>query len=156
MNPPVLYVIRAPSGARKIGQSIHAPMRLTQLKTYNAIKEYGDLVIEYELPCPPNYLTAGERHAHALVWDHRIKGEWFTIDAEQARSAVDAAVAAAQAGGPFIKPKRKRETMKRSSLAIPISLYQLAEDYRFESRHRNMNDALLDLIETGLAAVKSA
>ena len=49
-----------------------------------------------------------ERHTHMMLAEKRIEGEWFDVTADEARTAISAAVASVQAGEqlPVVKPKR--------------------------------------------------
>jgi hypothetical protein len=96
-----LYVVLRPSdGARKVGLSINPAVRLLGIKA-----EFRErCILEYTAECLPDHVDAAERHAHALLWAARIKGEWFSVKQETARAAVDAAIAAAAAGEPLQRP----------------------------------------------------
>jgi hypothetical protein len=96
-----LYVVLRPSdGARKVGQSINPVSRLTFINWV----EGGGCRLEHAVECPTDHINDAEKHAHALLWDARIKGEWFAVKQETARAAVDAAIAVAVAGEPPQRP----------------------------------------------------
>lgn len=102
-----LYVVLRPSdGARKVGQSVNPAVRLVGLNS-----EFRErCILEHTAECPLDHIDAAEKHAHALLWDARVEGEWFSVKMETARAAVDAAIATALAGEPLQKPHKHSRT----------------------------------------------
>lgn len=153
-----LYVIRTPSGLRKIGMSVNVKQRLQQLKFINAAGETGEFVIEYTRQCLPALTRQAEMHAHALLWEFRteekrpLATEYFSVDAGAARAAVDAAVEIAETGGVFRYPGDAWPPPRSVGLTIDPELSAKIVRFRVTGRHRSMNAAIVALIEAGLAA----
>jgi hypothetical protein len=98
-----LYVIRAPSGRRKIGLTVNLEQRLKKLGQSSSICEFGEFVCEFSVECDAAKVNAVEAHAHALLWDRRIRGEWFWVDLDTAREAIAAAQIASDTGAPMLR-----------------------------------------------------
>lgn len=110
-----LYVVLRPSdGARKVGQSVNPAVRLVGINTEQRMR----CELEYSAQCPDDHVDAAERHAHALLWDARVEGEWFNVKAETAQAAVDAAIAAALAGEPPQRPPKRGNKTARFEMRI--------------------------------------
>jgi hypothetical protein len=94
-----LYVIRASRGLRKVGYSVDVEGRRYKLSRNNCIHDYGHgMEIEWTYPHDPTTIAAIEAHAHAVLWDWRVKGEWFNVSLDAAMDAVADALHASGAG----------------------------------------------------------
>lgn len=119
-----LYVVLRPSdGARKVGQSINPAARLLGINTEQSMR----CSVEYQAECSEHHIDAAEKHAHALLWDSTLGREWFAVDQDAARAAVDAAIAAARADAPMLKPPKpsNAKTSRFEMRASREMLYQL-------------------------------
>jgi hypothetical protein len=153
MTTAMLYVVRGAIGLRKIGQTMDTQKRIWALQSWNVLNDPGPMVLEHVAACPADLLVPAERHAHTLVWDKRIRTDWFDVDMDAARAAVDEAARVAEAGGPFRIPPPP--PIKRTTLFMPMDLYDAVVDYRFEQRCQSVNDAILDLVRAGLDASRA-
>lgn len=149
-----LYVIRGSRGLRKIGTTTDPQKRIWALQSWNVLGDPGPMVLEHTAECLAELIVPAERHAHTLVWDRRVRSEWFDVDFETARAAVNDAVQVACAGGPFRTPPPP-ET-KRTTMSMPTDLFDEVTEYRFDQRCRSFNDAVLELIRVGIAAKRPA
>lgn len=102
---PHLYVIRSPSGRRKIGYTVNLPQRMRMLELSSSLHEHGEFTCEFTADCDAARMKVVEAHAHAMLWHRRIKGEWFWIDLDMARDAIAAAQAAAETGTLLPRPE---------------------------------------------------
>lgn len=103
MPEAFLYIVRRQSdGARKVGYSLNPETRLIAIKG----EQRCACVIEFAGQCATNAPYA-EKHAHALLWGHRVEKEWFAVDLETAQQAVIAALDTAANRLPFRKPPRR-------------------------------------------------
>lgn len=105
-----VYVIGANADHHKIGVSINPEFRLAQLQTASPLP----LRLAYTTA---EMLDAAERieaHAHWLLRDCRLSGEWFHIGVEDALKAVAAAVLAVRAGTDVIE-RQQAEALKGMS-----------------------------------------
>jgi hypothetical protein len=145
MKVGYVYVVRSPSGNRKIGQTRNVRRRLADIKRENALRERGDFVVEHFRECSAILATAIETHAHALVWVNRIKGDWFDIDFESAKKAVDRAIHVAETDRKFLS------TLKLTSgwVSFPACAYAKLEEYRVANHYPTIADAVRELIRLG-------
>ena len=87
---PYLYVIRSPRGMRKIGYARDAESRRVNLRTNNAIHDYGgDMAFERLEVFTTDLIEQAEAHIHALLWDTRICGEWFDVGRDATFAAIN-------------------------------------------------------------------
>lgn len=83
-----LYVIGNNSNKQKIGFSKDVARRLKTLQTGNS----EELLLHYYVPIPENKVRILEKKIHHELSYKRLKGEWFNITAEEAKSFLDFAV----------------------------------------------------------------
>jgi hypothetical protein len=103
MADAFLYVVhRQSDGARKVGYSASPENRLIAIRG----EQRCACTIEFAGQCAADAQFA-EKHAHALLWEHRVEKEWFAVDLETAQQAVTAALEVAERKGPFRKPPRQ-------------------------------------------------
>ncbi len=146
---PYLYVIRTPSGLRKIGYSTSPKRRAVELGAHNTIGERGAFTLEYERECPAPVKDA-ESHAHAVVQDALVKYEYFAIDLETARAAVDAAIDAMPL--PTGEPEAQ-ERMVKITIRCSPELADAVNDWRRrQTPIPSTSDALRALADIGLSA----
>src|SRR3954451_16948072 len=88
-----IYVLRAETGARKIGLSFQPKNRRRQVGQW-----HGPCVLEYAASCSVYFARLAEKHAHCLLGDRRLGNEWFDVYLSTARRAVMAAITAALYG----------------------------------------------------------
>jgi hypothetical protein len=145
-----LYVVLRPSdGARKVGQSINPAARLIGINNEQAMR----CSIEYQAECPVDSIDAAEGHAHALLWDGALGREWFAVDQEAARAAVDAAIAAALADGPMLKPPKPTVKYERLEMRVDLEWLKRLDDWRRQQDDLPTRaEALRRLTAIGLAA----
>lgn len=95
---PYLYVIRSPRGLRKIGYSINVEQRMAGMRSNNCIHDRGEMICESADFYDPATVAGIEGHVHAILWNWRVKGEWFAVPLEMALDAIADAVSAHAAG----------------------------------------------------------
>lgn len=88
-----VYVLLNVNGIRKIGQSVRPDDRSKELSLRGP-----RCWVEFKVLCLEYHMRTAERHAHALLWNHWVTGEWFAVDAGTAARAVMAGVTAARYG----------------------------------------------------------
>jgi hypothetical protein len=89
-----VYVIGATDGPQKIGIAANPTTRLAGIQTGSALRlEVFALVAVAQAEA-----RAVEAHAHSLLQDRRIRGEWFDVSPAEARCAVERAVVAVREG----------------------------------------------------------
>lgn len=96
-----VYVISAGPMAQKIGISAKATVRLTNLQ----VAHHTDLTLTHMTLVDD--ARSVERYAHALLATKRLRGEWFEVSPEEARSTVERARSAIQSG--MVAPHRYEE-----------------------------------------------
>lgn len=145
---PYLYVIRSPSGLRKVGSSIAPLARARQLSTINTIDEAGTFTLEYQRECPDPAVDA-EKHAQALLAPARVrlKREYFQVGLEMATAAVDAAIDAASAGEPLMKPPPSGRTERFEMRVSDKMIEQLDCLRRLESDMPTRSEMLRRLVD---------
>lgn len=89
-----IYVIGGPPGAVKIGFAVDPRRRCLAMQTGNP----HTLQVAYQLPVVENDAPAIERHAHWLLREKLLKGEWFGVTVAAAASAIRKAAKAVQEG----------------------------------------------------------
>lgn len=82
-----VYAIQAAPGHIKIGHSVHARERLKALQIGTPVP----LSVVYVARVPGALVRDIEGTVHAELKAHHLGGEWFAIDVEQARAAIDRA-----------------------------------------------------------------
>lgn len=93
-----VYVIGPDGGPFKIGVANDVDIRLRQIQ----VSQAEPLHIKYRQPVLASSRYVVEKHAHALLSSHRLKGEWFGVPA---LAAIDAVVKAANdVGGGTLMP----------------------------------------------------
>ena len=75
-----LYVIGPDEGPQKIGFSKDVQKRLSNLQTGNPV----ELKIHYQEEVPENRVKLLENKIHRELNHHRINGEWFNINPNDA------------------------------------------------------------------------
>lgn len=123
-----LYVVLRPSdGARKVGQSVNPAARLLGINTEQSMR----CSVEYQAECSEHQIDAAEKHAHALLWDSTLGREWFAVDQDAARAAVDAAIAAARDDAPMLKPPRpSARKYERLEMRVDETWLKQIDDWR--------------------------
>ena len=80
-----VYVIECGPYA-KVGHASNVQQRVSDMRTGNPF----DMAVAHAFRFQHRYLAiAGERHAHSVLKSHHHKGEWFSIPAAKAVSALD-------------------------------------------------------------------
>lgn len=93
-RPAFVYVITGPPDAVKVGFATDTRRRCIALQTASPHK----LAVAYQLPVLENDAPAVEAHAHWLLRDHQVKGEWFGVAVTAAASAIRRAERAVRKG----------------------------------------------------------
>lgn len=142
-----LYVISRLDGVRKLGRSGNPQARASQL--YREVpREVADsLAVEYQAECPADLIAKAETHAQHLLREWRYQGEWFEVDADTARQAVDAAAAIAAQGGPFPVPK-----VERMNILVPPEMRAAIREWRFSHYIDTEGEAIRQLLRLALEA----
>lgn len=141
-----LYVIRR-EDVRKLGRSRNPQQRLEQLHREGPRGVAGDLVLEHQVECPAEHVAKAETYAHRLIREWRYDGEWFQVDADTARQAVDAAAAIATQGGDF--PKEK---ISRINVLMEPELRAQIREWRFNHYIDTEGEAIRQLLRLALHA----
>lgn len=144
-----LYVIRSPSGLRKIGYTCTPRARLTGVRHANAIREQGEFTYEHFAECDEPLLRSAEKHAHVLLWDEHRKGEWFAVDLPTAQMAIDAGIGAARLGWPA--PKKPGALTGKLTFMIAAQEFAMIEDAMRENRLRSVSAFCRQLLLEGIA-----
>jgi hypothetical protein len=145
-----LYVIRSPSGLRKVGYTCIPKARLTGIRNANAIRESGEFIYEHFADCGEPLLRTAEKHAHVMLWDTHRKGEWFDVDLVTAQMAIDAGIGAAQLG--WSAPQKPDAVTRKLALVMTAEEFQELEDACITARRRSMSGFARQLIREALAA----
>lgn len=145
--PEYLYVIRRGDAVRKVGRSCDPSQRLHQIYREGPKDISASLVLEYQVECAAEHVAKAETYAHCLLRDWRYEGEWFEIDADAAREAVDAAAAIAAQGGQFPKPK-----VERLQICMTPSMREAIKHWRHRHFIDTEMEAVRQLIRLGLQA----
>ena len=82
-----IYVIKAANGHVKVGITADPLARLASLQTGSSQK----LELVYACGVKSNDGFAVEQAAHAILWKHRLEGEWFDTTPDMAVAAIAAA-----------------------------------------------------------------
>jgi hypothetical protein len=149
MGAEFLYVVRRESdGARKVGYSLSPETRLIAIKG----EQRCPCVIEFAGQCAANAQFA-EKHAHALLWPHRIEGEWFAVTLDTAQEAVISALDVASRGGPFRKPPRQTSgrTITLTLKVSPEWIMKLNDWRRLEEDLPSEPEAIRRICEAAFA-----
>jgi hypothetical protein len=145
--PEYLYVIRTADGVRKLGRSRDPLQRMNQLHREVPTDSRDGLTLEHQVECPAEHIARAETYAQYLVRDWLYKGEWFQVDADTARQAVDAAAAIAARGGDFPIPKPVR-----MCVLMTTSMRDEIKEWRFSHYVETEGEAIRQLLRLGLAA----
>lgn len=94
-RPTFVYVITGPPDAVKVGFATDTRRRCIALQTASPHK----LAVAYQLPVVENDAPAVEAHAHWLLRDRQLNGEWFGVAVTTAASAIRRAERAVRKGG---------------------------------------------------------
>ena len=86
-RPAFVYVIGAPDGPVKVGVTNDVESRRSVLQ----VASLTALEISLSVPLSRREAFAVERHAHWLLKDQRVRGEWFRVASADAVKAVQAA-----------------------------------------------------------------
>lgn len=89
-----IYVLGEGRGPKKIGASHDARIRHQALQTASS----KPIRLLHSVPVDPAQRDAIESHAHWLLRDAWVKGEWFAVGLEQAKRAISEAVVAVAQG----------------------------------------------------------
>lgn len=89
-----IYVIGAEDGPMKVGLSRKPLTRLAQLRVHCP----DELLLHYDLKVPALDASTVEKYAHALLWQKRVRGEWFDVPTSAAIKAVDLGAVGVAAG----------------------------------------------------------
>lgn len=89
-----LYVVQARRNLVKIGMAAKPAARLCSLQTGSAKR----LRLAHIVPVERSLAVAVERYAHWLLNEFRGSGEWFSVSAEQAATAIREALSAVSDG----------------------------------------------------------
>lgn len=84
-----IYMIGPTGGPHKIGHSMNVERRVKQLQR----DAKGEIVITGKWPVGARIGLAAERYAHWLLREKHYRGEWFNVTLDEARSAVQHAIA---------------------------------------------------------------
>lgn len=86
-RPAFVYVIGTPDGPVKVGVTNDVESRRSVLQ----VASLTALEISLSVPLSRREAFAVERHAHWLLKDQRVRGEWFRVASADAVKAVQAA-----------------------------------------------------------------
>ena len=84
-----VYIVMMPSGPLKIGSARNVARRLAMLQTGNPEK----LTILSTYAVAADQAVLAEKAIHRALYRHRLIGEWFRLSPEQAKAAVESAIA---------------------------------------------------------------
>jgi hypothetical protein len=145
------YVIRSPSGLRKIGMSTNLKLRLVKLRAVNALDERGEFTIEAHRDCWSDLLRNAERSAHAAVSQHRVVTEWFRIDLSSAINAIETGIAEAERDDPRTgRDKPESSSLEYVQFKMEPSLRKRIKAWRFENRVESEGEAIRQLLMDAL------
>lgn len=113
-----VYVIGSPRGPQKIGVALNVARRLGALQTGSSVKLIASLV--EPMATPEAKLV--EAHAHWLLRDSRLSGEWFRVTPTDAGRAVREAIEAVARG-----EARGRSAVGRPKMDVKPMLVRLPE-----------------------------
>lgn len=111
-----LYVIAHPEGWRKIGYSDHPRRRLRQHQRHSGAMLVGEAVSEALDP------KKAESAAHAALAPHRVMGEWFSVSAEAARSAIEDATGHTAGDWPARQKPKRRKRVERTPVGARVAM----------------------------------
>jgi hypothetical protein len=86
-----VYVIGTSAGPKKVGVAEDITQRLTRLQTGNP----APLKCYHSRSVPKCIAAQVERAAHKLLSTKRVSGEWFDVELDEAKVAIDLAIAEA-------------------------------------------------------------
>lgn len=150
MDTGHLYVVRAPSGLRKIGFTAQIDARMRSIPLDNILKERGEFILEFSRECRADLMRIAERHAHLAAWGLRETSEWFRIDLDEAVRAVEFGISAAERGVPMVK--RPGCSDQKVSVTFTSDEVEAIEDVWHEDRHRSRNETIRELVRLGIKA----
>lgn len=119
-----VYVLGPEDGPQKVGVSNDLRRRLVSIQNGNHL----DLCIAAAFPVQRSEARMVEKFAHRLLWEFKIRGEWFDVTPEQAAAAVMRAVAALRNGEEIPCPKRAGTINVRLSEASLALLEEAAAE----------------------------
>jgi predicted GIY-YIG superfamily endonuclease len=151
MADAFLYVVRRPTdGARKVGFTSDTTSRLYNINSSQGCR----CALEYaEARTISVAIESAEKHAHALLWESRVEGEWFAVDLETAQQAVAAAFDAAELGGTMLKPPRGKSA-KTETFTVKVSrqwLKDLDDWRRLEKDLPSRTEAIMRMCDKAFA-----
>lgn len=88
MSHKYVYVIGPEAGHLKIGLTKNVPTRLVDLQVGSPIP----LILHLSVRIPSHLAAQVEDHTHWLLYEYRVSGEWFEVNAALAIKAVKDAV----------------------------------------------------------------
>lgn len=103
-----VYIIGHEDGPQKIGISKDPEFRQTTLGVEGCRKMACQCCLE---GFSRQMARRIERHAHMILSDRHLYGEWFDVTVDEAQQAISTAVESAQAGDPLPVVKMKRVTI---------------------------------------------
>lgn len=113
-----VYVIGSPRGPQKIGVALNVARRLGALQTGNSTK----LSVSLAKPMATPEAKMVEAHAHWLLRESRMAGEWFRVSPAAAGRAVRDAIAAVASGN-----AQGRSAVGRPKMDVKATLVRLPE-----------------------------
>jgi hypothetical protein len=119
-----VYVISAGPLLHKVGISADPEGRIYGLRTGSPNEI--DLVESHLHPWPRKV----ERHAHDILREKQVRGEWFAVSAQEARTAVLAAIARVANDAelpPLLLGRPQRASPKREAVRCAMSAQQFKE-----------------------------
>lgn len=126
MATAFIYVVRRDKdGARKVGYSVDPEARLIGIKGEQRCR----CTVEFAGQCESDAESA-EKHAHALLWEHRVEGEWFAVELAAAQEAVISAIDAVGRGEKLLKPPRKDPKTESFSMKVTQEWLATLDDWR--------------------------
>jgi hypothetical protein len=147
-----LYVIRTPSGLRKIGHSRAPRRRAVELGCHNTIDERGVFTLEYERECFTDPRDR-ERVAHMLLLAKRFKLEYFAVSLEEARKAVDFAISSEVPSIAAAPPDEPPPRNGRLEMWVDAEFAKRIDDWRRRQPHLpSRAEALRTLVAFALDA----
>lgn len=159
-NPAHVYVMEDANGATKVGLSKFTDARVRNV----SLDRRAKVALVWATPLRYDAKIV-EGTAHNMLLEHRIKGEWFSVDAEQAIEAVTKSIQLIEGGhvpersplpdgGARTLPGRFQEPDVRKVVALPESTWALIEDFRYSERIPSEAEAIRRLLLQALAKVK--
>jgi hypothetical protein len=142
-----IYVIRAHDTRHKVGIAVAPERRLKELQTGSG--DVLSIVVKRDVG---KYLAARvERAAHLALAKFRLAGEWFSVSAEEASDAVEAAIRQYMTTPdlPMAQPKKSP-----TCLRIPPDVIEGVTEWA-SAKGVARNAAYVHLLRLGLQAVSA-